>query len=291
LSARTREAQGGKVIGVISFAMAESRRRHSEEDVAFAQALPRIRARSAAHLRLNKLPREKVLAAVVQLLEKTLIRVGNEEYAKHNKSFGLTTLRDQHATISGSAVRFEFRGKSGIQHAIDLRDARLARIVKTIRGAGVKTPVLFLTTLGGIDDRVEGLEAGGDDYLVKPFSFAELIARINALARRAPLTETQTSLQVADLELDLRKRSVARGGRRIELQPQEFKLLEYLMRHAGRVVTRTMLLENVWEFHFDPQTTVVETHISRLRSKIDHGFSKPLIHTVRGSGYCIREDA
>lgn len=164
-------------------------------------------------------------------------------------------------------------------------------IVKTIRGAGVKTPVLFLTTLGGIDDRVEGLEAGGDDYLVKPFSFAELIARINALARRAPLTETQTSLQVADLELDLRKRSVARGGRRIELQPQEFKLLEYLMRHAGRVVTRTMLLENVWEFHFDPQTTVVETHISRLRSKIDHGFSKPLIHTVRGSGYCIREDA
>ena len=163
-------------------------------------------------------------------------------------------------------------------------------IVKTIRGAGVKTPVLFLTTLGGIDDRVEGLEAGGDDYLVKPFSFAELIARVNALARRAPLTEIQSSLQVADLQLDLRKRSVARGGRRIELQPQEFKLLEYLMRHAGRIVTRTMLLENVWEFHFDPQTTVVETHISRLRSKIDQGFSKPLIHTVRGSGYCIRED-
>ena len=163
-------------------------------------------------------------------------------------------------------------------------------IVKTIRGAGVKTPVLFLTTLGGIDDRVEGLEAGGDDYLIKPFSFAELVARVNALARRAPLTEIQTSLRVADLELDLVKRSVARGGRRIELQPQEFKLLEYLMRHAGRIVTRTMLLENVWEFHFDPQTTVVETHISRLRSKIDQGFSKPLIHTVRGSGYCIRED-
>src|SRR5581483_931708 len=163
-------------------------------------------------------------------------------------------------------------------------------IVKTIRGAGVKTPVLFLTTLGGIDDRVEGLEAGGDDYLIKPFSFAELNARVNALARRAPLTETQTSIKVADLELDLLKRSVARGGRRIELQPQEFKLLEYLMRHAGRIVTRTMLLEHVWEFHFDPQTTVVETHISRLRSKIDHGFSKPLLHTVRGSGYCIRED-
>jgi two-component system, OmpR family, response regulator len=164
-------------------------------------------------------------------------------------------------------------------------------IVKTIRAAGVKTPVLFLTTLGGIDDRVEGLEAGGDDYLIKPFSFAELNARVNALGRRAPLNEIQTFLKVGDLELDLLRRSVARDGKRIELQPQEFKLLEYLMRHAGRIVTRTMLLENVWEFHFDPQTTVVETHISRLRSKIDHGFSKPLLHTVRGSGYCIREDA
>jgi two-component system OmpR family response regulator len=164
-------------------------------------------------------------------------------------------------------------------------------IVKTIRAAGVNTPVLFLTTLGGIDDRVEGLEAGGDDYLIKPFSFAELNARVNALGRRAPLNEIQTFLKVGDLELDLLKRSVARDGNRIELQPQEFKLLEYLMRHAGRIVTRTMLLENVWEFHFDPQTTVVETHISRLRSKIDQGFKKPLLHTVRGSGYCIREDA
>jgi two-component system, OmpR family, response regulator len=164
-------------------------------------------------------------------------------------------------------------------------------VVKTIRGAGVKTPVLFLTTLGGIDDRVEGLEAGGDDYLLKPFAFAELLARVNALARRPPPTEIQTLLRVADLELDLLKRSVTRAGKRIDVQPQEFKLLEYLMRNPGRVVTRTMLLENVWEFHFDPQTTVVETHISRLRSKIDQGFAKPLIHTVRGSGYCIREDA
>ena len=164
-------------------------------------------------------------------------------------------------------------------------------IVKTIRGAGVKTPALFLTTLGGIDDRVEGLEAGGDDYLVKPFAFAELIARVNALARRSSPTEVQTLLRVADLELDLLKRRVARGGKRIDLQPQEFKLLEYLMRHSGRVVTRTMLLESVWEFHFDPRTTVVETHISRLRSKIDQGFGEPLIHTVRGAGYCIREDA
>jgi two-component system, OmpR family, response regulator len=163
-------------------------------------------------------------------------------------------------------------------------------IVKTIRGAGVKTPVLFLTTLGGIDDRVEGLEAGGDDYLLKPFAFAELLARVNALARRPPPTEVQTLLRVADLELDLLKRSVTRAGKKIDVQPQEFKLLEYLMRSPGRVVTRTMLLENVWEFHFDPQTTVVETHISRLRSKIDQGFTKPLIHTVRGAGYCIHED-
>jgi two-component system OmpR family response regulator len=162
-------------------------------------------------------------------------------------------------------------------------------IVKTIRGAGVKTPVLFLTTLGGIDDRVAGLEAGGDDYLVKPFAFAELLARVNALARRPPPSDVQTHLRVADLELDLVKRRVTRAGKRIDLQPQEFKLLEYLMRNAGRVVTRTMLLENVWDFHFDPQTTVVETHISRLRGKIDQEFGTPLIHTVRGSGYCIRE--
>jgi len=161
-------------------------------------------------------------------------------------------------------------------------------IVKTIRGAGIKTPVLFLTTLGGIDDRVEGLEAGGDDYLVKPFAFAELLARINALARRPPMPAVETTLRVADLEMDPRKRTVARADRRIELQPQEFKLLEYLMRHADQVVTRTMLLENVWEFHFDPQTSVVETHISRLRGKIDRDFDEPLIHTVRGSGYCLR---
>lgn len=161
-------------------------------------------------------------------------------------------------------------------------------VVKTIRGAGIKTPVLFLTTLGGIDDRVEGLEAGGDDYLVKPFAFAELLARINALARRPPLATLETTLRVADLEMDLLKRTVVRAGRRIELQPQEFKLLEYLMRHAGRVVTRTMLLENVWEFHFDPQTSVVETHISRLRSKVDRSFDTELIHTVRGSGYSLR---
>ena len=161
-------------------------------------------------------------------------------------------------------------------------------IVKTIRAAGVKTPVLFLTTMEGIDDRVEGLEAGGDDYLVKPFAFAELLARIQALSRRPPLTQAETVLRVADLEMDLLTRTVKRKARRIELQPQEFKLLEYLMRNAGRVVTRTMLLEKVWDFHFDPKTSVVETHVSRLRGKVDRGFGKELIHTVRGAGYCLR---
>lgn len=160
-------------------------------------------------------------------------------------------------------------------------------LVKTLRAAGLRMPVLFLTTLGGIDDRVEGLEAGGDDYLVKPFAFVELVARVQALARRPPLRDTPTSLQVADLEMNLIKRSVSRRGQPIELQPREFRLLEYLMRHAGEVVTRTMLLEQVWDFHFDPKTSVVETHISRLRMKIDRDFGAPLIHTVRGAGYSL----
>ena len=160
-------------------------------------------------------------------------------------------------------------------------------IVKTIRSAGVRTPVLFLTTLSGIDDRVAGLEAGGDDYLSKPFAFSELLARINALARRPPLSNEQTTLQVADLEMDLIQRRVTRGDETIDLQPREFRLLEYMMRNAGRVVTRTMLLEHVWEFHFDPKTNVVETHISRLRSKIDKPFDTDLIHTVRGAGYSL----
>ncbi len=160
-------------------------------------------------------------------------------------------------------------------------------IVKTIRAARIKAPVLLLTTLDGVNDRVEGLEAGADDYLTKPFAFAELHARVNALARRPPMTEEATVLRVANLELDRLKRTVTRGDRRIELQPQEFRLLEYLMRHAGQVVTRTMLLENVWDFHFDPHTSVVETHISRLRAKLDRDFDEELIHTVRGSGYTL----
>jgi two-component system OmpR family response regulator len=161
-------------------------------------------------------------------------------------------------------------------------------LVKTLRGAGVKTPVLFLTTMGGIDDRVEGLNAGGDDYLVKPFALSELLARINALARRLALAMAEPVLRVADLEIDLLKRSVTRSGRVIDLQPREFKLLECLMRHAGRVVTRTMLLEKVWDFHFDPKTNIVETHVSRLRAKVNQGFEADLIQTVRGSGYSLR---
>jgi two-component system OmpR family response regulator len=160
-------------------------------------------------------------------------------------------------------------------------------IVKTIRSAGVKTPVLFLTTMSGIDDRVAGLEAGGDDYLLKPFAFSELLARINALTRRPPLSNEQTVLRVADLEMDLITRRVTRNSQTIELQPREFVLLEHLMRNTGRVVTRTMLLEQVWDFHFDPKTNVVETHISRLRAKIDKPFDTDLIHTKRGAGYSL----
>jgi two-component system, OmpR family, response regulator len=164
-------------------------------------------------------------------------------------------------------------------------------LVKRLRASGDQTPVLFLTTLGGVGDRVMGLNAGGDDYLVKPFAFAELVARVAALGRRPRATAAETGFRVADLELDLLSRTVRRGRRLIDLQPREFRLLEYLMRHAGQVVTRTMLLENVWDFHFDPRTNVVETHVSRLRSKVDKGFDTDLIHTVRGAGYCLRAPA
>jgi len=160
-------------------------------------------------------------------------------------------------------------------------------LVRMLRAADVQTPVLFLTAVGGLRDRVEGLEAGGDDYLVKPFAFSELHARLRALARRCPSITAATVLRVGDLSLDRMTRRVARGAREIELQPREYRLLEYLMAHAGEVVTRTMLLENVWEFHFEPKTSVVETHISRLRAKIDRPFDVELIRTVRGAGYVI----
>lgn len=161
-------------------------------------------------------------------------------------------------------------------------------IVKMLRSTGNHVPALFLTTMGGIDDRVEGLDAGADDYLVKPFAFAELLARLGALMRRPPVNDIKTTLRVGELEIDLLKRVVMRAGKPIDLQPQEFKLLEYLMRSEGRIVTRTMLLENVWDFHFDPQTSVVETHISRLRAKIDKGFGTEMLKTMRGVGYSLR---
>jgi two-component system OmpR family response regulator len=160
-------------------------------------------------------------------------------------------------------------------------------LVRSLRAARIGTPVLFLTSIGGVDDRVEGLEAGGDDYLVKPFAFSELMARVNALARRPPVQEQKTILKVADLELDLIRREARRAGQIIDLQPREFMLLEVLMRGEGRVLTRTMLLERVWDFHFDPKTSVVETHISRLRAKIDKPFQSGLLHTIRNTGYSL----
>ncbi len=163
-------------------------------------------------------------------------------------------------------------------------------LAKHLRDAGCLTPILFLTAMGGVGDRVEGLESGGDDYLVKPFALTELVARLVALTRRTQRTgaNTPTVLRAGDLELDLIARTVTRGGRRIDLQPQEYRLLEYLVRNEGRTVTRTMLIENVWELHFDPQTNIVESHMSRLRAKIDRGFPMQLIHTIRGSGYILR---
>jgi len=165
-------------------------------------------------------------------------------------------------------------------------------VVQALRKEQLKTPVLILSALGQVNDRVRGLKAGGDDYLVKPFAFSELLARLEALGRRAgPEEKVVTTLRLADLEMDLLARTVTRAARPIELQPREFRLLEYLMRHAGQVVTRTMLLESVWDYHFDPQTNVIDVHISRLRAKIDKGFEEPLLHTVRGAGYTLREPA
>jgi two-component system, OmpR family, response regulator len=162
-------------------------------------------------------------------------------------------------------------------------------IVRTLRTSGNRTPVLILSALGEVDDRVQGLKAGGDDYLVKPFAFSELHARIEALLRRGAGESPETRLRIADLEMDLLARTATRSGNEVPLQAREFQLLEYLMRHAGQVVTRTMLLENVWDYHFDPQTNVIDVHISRLRSKIDKGFDRPLLHTVRGAGYVLRD--
>ncbi|MGE0564692.1 MAG: response regulator transcription factor [Pseudolabrys sp.] len=164
-------------------------------------------------------------------------------------------------------------------------------VIGALREKGIDSPVLILSALGQVDDRVKGLRAGGDDYLPKPYSFSELFARIEVLARRRGGRGEEMTYRVGDLELDRLSHRVTRGKEEILLQPREFRLLEYLMKHAGQVVTRTMLLENVWDYHFDPQTNVIDVHISRLRSKIDKGYAQPLLHTVRGAGYMIRDGA
>ena len=161
-------------------------------------------------------------------------------------------------------------------------------VIETLRSEDDHTPALILSALGEVDHRVEGLKAGGDDYLVKPYAFAELLARVEALARRRDPETVKTKLTVGDLEMDLLARTVVRGEEDIILQPREFRLLEFLMKHAGQVVTRTMLLEKVWDYHFDPQTNVIDVHISRLRSKIDKPFDQPILHTVRGAGYRLQ---
>lgn len=165
-------------------------------------------------------------------------------------------------------------------------------LIGRLKAEGDKTPILILSALGQVDDRVQGLRAGGDDYLTKPYAFAELLARVEALSRRGGAGAAETTVyRIGDLELDRLSHTVTRGGQDIPLQPREFRLLEYLMRNAGQVVTRTMLLENVWDYHFDPGTNVIDVHVSRLRSKIDKGFDRPLLHTVRGAGYMIRDGA
>ncbi len=163
-------------------------------------------------------------------------------------------------------------------------------LIAELRAAEKQVPVLILSALGQVDDRVTGLRAGGDDYLAKPYAFSELLARVEVLGRRSTPKEAETVYSVADLELDRLSRKVRRAGTLIALQPREFRLLEYMMKNAGTVVTRTMLLEKVWDYHFDPQTNVIDVHMSRLRAKIDKGFERPLLHTVRGSGYVLRDD-
>jgi two-component system, OmpR family, response regulator len=203
---------------------------------------------------------------------------------------------------SGHAADVAGDGEMGLElaqaalHDVLIVDRMLPKldgltVIKTLRTEGVRTPVLVLSALGDVDDRVKGLRAGGDDYLTKPYAYSELLARIEALARRAVPEEQETRYVVGDLLLDRLSHRVSRGGESIPLQPREYRLLEYLMKNAGQVVTRTMLLEHVWDYHFDPQTNVIDVHVSRLRAKIDKSFEKPLLHTVRGAGYMIRDGA
>ena len=200
---------------------------------------------------------------------------------------------------AGHTTHIAFDGETGFNLASDgdydvlVVDRMLPKrdglaVISELRARGNTTPVLILSALGEVDDRVTGLRAGGDDYLTKPYAFTELLARVEVLKRRAGSSQAETVYRVGDLELDRLSHSVRRAGQDITLQPREFRLLEYLMRHAGQVVTRTMLLENVWDYHFDPQTNVIDVHVSRLRSKIEKGFETPILHTVRGAGYMLK---
>lgn len=193
------------------------------------------------------------------------------------------------ATDGEEALR---RGRAG-EFAVMTVDRLLPRVdgievIRRLREEGVLTPALILSALGEVDERVRGLRAGGDDYLVKPFAFSELLARVDALARRSATVVKETMLRVGDLEIDLLARTARRGERRIELLPREFRLLEYLVRNVGRVVSRTMLLQHVWDLHFDPTTNVIDVYVGRLRRKVDTDSAPPLIHTVRGVGFCLR---
>ncbi len=205
-------------------------------------------------------------------------------------------------TEAGHATDVAEDGETGLELALDndydvlIVDRMLPRLdglslIETLRKKDRQVPILVLSALSQVDDRVKGLRAGGDDYLTKPYAFTELLARVEALARRKQSADFEAVYRVGDLELDRLSHTVNRAGKPVVLQPREFRLLEYLMRHAGQVVTRTMLLENVWDYHFDPQTNVIDVHISRLRGKIDKAFERPLLHTVRGAGYVIRADA
>ncbi len=199
-----------------------------------------------------------------------------------------------HVTHHAADGETGFAMGSGMDYDVLIVDRMLPRrdglsIVASLRAEGNQTPALILSALGEVDDRVEGLRSGGDDYLSKPYAFSELLARIEVLARRSNPSEAATSFQVGDLSLDRLSRLVERGGQKIVLQPREYRLLEYLMKHAGQVVTRTMLLENVWDYHFDPQTNVIDVHMSRLRAKIDRGHKKQLLQTIRGAGYMCRD--
>jgi len=220
----------------------------------------------------------------------------------------ILVIEDDHDTLAyvakgleeaGHVVDSSADGKDGLfqalegDHDVIVVDRMLPgldglSIVQTLRTAECSTPVLILSAMAEVDDRVEGLRKGGDDYLAKPFAFSELSARLEALVRRGSADAVQTTLRVADLEMDLLARTVTRAGQPIPLQPREFRLLEYLMRHSGQVVTRTMLLEKVWDYHFDPQTNVIDVHVSRLRRKIDRDFDPALLQTVRGMGYVLR---